>query len=84
MRRFVLLSGWARKTGGLFFGVVSPMFEVTKNNADMVELLLREGATVDSESKHGWTALLEAVHSSDYYRMGPESPSPYAPLRSPG
>ena len=56
------------------------MFEVIKNNADMVKLLLREEAEVNYESKDGWTALVMAVHSSDYRRMGPESPSPYAPL----
>ena len=56
------------------------MFEVAENNADMVKLLLREEAKVNYESKDGWTALVMAVHSSDYRRMGPESPSPYAPL----
>ena len=80
---FCFVAGVVEEEGSLFFGFVSPMFEVAKNNAEMVKLLLHEGATVDYECKGGWTALSYAVHSSDYYRKGPESPSPYAPLRSP-
>ena len=65
---FVLLLGWKMREV-FFWGFVSPMFEVSKKNTDMVKLLNRQGSEEESASKDESAALLIAVHSSDNNRM---------------
>ena len=80
---FLLGVGVGEEEGGLFLGFVSPMFEVYGNNKDMVKFLIDNGAKVDYETENGLTALIRAVHSSDYDRI-PRKPIPLHPAQLPG